>query len=499
MTNVGGDDHLDHSFEIDLDTVKSRAIKGIAIIAGRGFILNAISQISVFFLITFMSPEQMGVFWVVNAAVFFLIYFSDIGLAAALIQKKEKPTELDYRTTFTVQQVLIIILLIILYLITPNLVSAYNLSTEGEYLIYGLGISLFLASLKSIPTVRLERRLEFGKMAIPELLESFFYSIFVVYFAWKGLGVTSFTYAVLIRGFIGVITIYLLEPWLPKLAFSKKSLKGLFKFGVPYQLNTLISVFKDRGMTLIIGKVIGTAGVGFLGTAERFSQMPLRLFMDPVTKVSFPAFSRMQSHKKELANATTRTIFFITFLTYPVLMGMVLVLPMFMEVFPVYKKWEASLIPLGFMTINVYFAAATTLLTNLLAAIGRIKTVTKLIIMWTVLTVILVPSLGYLYGVNGAAAAYAIVSSSSVIAIYIAKKYVNFSLKDSVFKPLLATLGMGVIVYLVKSLLSNTLNNLIIIIATGGASYFVFSLLIYGKKLFTDVKKISKAFLGKKG
>lgn len=497
MIKYTGDDHLDHSFELDLETVKSRAIKGIAIIAGRGFILNIISQVSVFFLITFMSPEQMGVFWVVNAAVFFLIYFSDIGLAAALIQKQDNPTETDYRTTFTIQQILIVILLVVLYFLTPSFVRTYELTEAGRNLVYALGFSLFLASLKSVPTVRLERKLDFAKMAIPELMESFFYSVFVVYFAWKGFGITSFTYAVLIRGFIGVFTIFALEPWVPKFAFSKKSLSELFKFGIPYQLNTLISVFKDRGMTLIIGKVIGTAGVGFLGTAERFSQMPLRLFMDPVTKVSFPAFSRIQTDKKELSNVTTRTIFFITFLTYPVLMGMVLVLPMFMEVFPIYKKWEASLIPLAFMAVNVYFAAATTLLTNLLAAIGKIKTVTKLIIMWTVLTVILVPALGKMYGVNGAAAAYAIVSSSSIIAIYIAKKHVNFSLKDSVLKPLIASTSMGIVVYLTKLFIQPSLLSLIIVVLVGGISYIIFSLMIYGKKIYADVKKIFKAFLGK--
>lgn len=498
MNQTDSPDHLDHSFELDLETVKARAIRGIAIITGRGFIVNIISQVSVFFLITFMSPEEMGIFWVVNAAVFFLVYFSDIGLAAALIQKKEKITPDDLKTTFTTQQSLIISLLVLLFIFSPRLAEFYELNQEGIYLLYAVGFSLLLASLKSIPTVLMERKLEFGKMAIPEILENFAYSVFVVYFAWAGYGLRAFTYAVLIRGIVGVVTIYMLEPWMPKIGFSKKALKGLFSFGVPYQLNTLISVFKDRGMTLIMGKVIGNAGVGFLGTAERFSQMPLRLFMDPVTRVSFPAFSRMQDHKRELANTTTRTIFFITFLTYPVLVGMVLVLPIFMEVFPVYQKWEASVIPLGFMVINVFFAAATTLLTNLLAAIGKIKTVTKLVTMWTVLTIIFVPTLGYMYGVNGAAAGYAIVSSSSIIAIFVAKRHVNFSITEGAGKTFLASILMGVCVYISKLVLSNNFTNMIIMIAIGGVSYLGFSYLLYGQKLFTDAKRLTKVFLGRK-
>ena len=498
MNNEDSPDQLDHSFEMDLETVKSRAIRGIAIITGRGFLVNIISQVSVFFLITFMSPEQMGVFWVVNAAVFFLVYFSDIGLAAALIQKKDRLTDEDLHTTFTIQQSLIILLLIVLHFASPYLIKVYSLDQEGLYLLYAVGFSLLLASLKSIPTVLMERKLEFGKMAVPDILENFVYSVSVVYFAWRGYGLRAFTYAVLIRGVVGVITIYLIQPWMPKIGFSKKALKGLFSFGVPYQLNTLISVFKDRGMTLIMGKVITTSGVGYLGTAERFSQMPLRLFMDPVTKVSFPAFSRMQDHKEELANTTTRTMFFITFLTYPVLVGMVLILPLFMQVFPVYQKWEASLIPLFFMAINVFFAAATTLLTNLLSAIGRIKTVTKLITMWTVLTIIFVPTLGYKFGVNGAAAGYAIVSSSSIIAIYIAHKHVKFSLLEGALKPLLSAFLMGLTIFALKAVLSASILNMVVIIIFGGLSYLVFSYLLFGKKLFTDAKRLTKVFLGKR-
>ena len=77
------------------------------------------------------------------------------------------------------------------------------------------------------------------------------------------------------------------------------------------------------------------------------------------------------------------------------------------------------------MTVNVLFAAVTTQLTNMLSAIGRIKTVSKLIAMWAILTIILVPGLGYLYGVNGAALGYALVSSTSIIAIGIATSMID--------------------------------------------------------------------------
>jgi len=490
-------DHLDHSFEVSLEEVKSRAVRGVVAIMGRGFFIQFVAQISQFFLLAFLSVEQMGVFWIISAAVGFLVFFSDIGLAAALIQKKEKPTDSDLKTTFTVQQILVISLLIILYLLTPYLKSVYGLSQEGVYLLYALGVSLFLSSLKSIPSVLLERKLEFSKFIIPDLLESLVYSLVVVFLAWKGFGIMSFTYAVILRGIVGVVTIYLLQPWKPGFAFSRPALSGLFKFGVPYQINQLIAVVKDRGVTLALGTVVGTQGIGYLGTAERASQIPLRQFLDPVTKVTFPAFARMQEHKDELAASVTRSLMVITLLVFPVAIGIWLTAPLVIRVIPSYAKWEPSLVPLSFMTINVLFAAVTTQLTNMLMAIGKIKIVSKLIAMWAILTVILVPGLGYIYGINGAALGYALVSSTSLIAIAIAKTHVNFSLTRSVVKTGIASIVMGAIVLFARQIAPPTALALLSVVAIGGISYFATAYALIGNSLIIDAKKFAKSFLNR--
>jgi len=480
-----------------LEEVKARAVRGVVAIMGRGFFIQFVAQISQFFLLAFLSVEQMGVFWIVSAAVGFLVFFSDIGLAAALIQKKERPTKEDLRTTFTVQQVLIISLLVILYLLTPQLRNLYNLSSEGVILLYALGFSLFLSSLKSIPSVLLERKLEFSKFIIPDLLESLVYSLVVVFLAWKGFGIMSFAYAVVARGIVGVVTIYLLEPWRPGFAFSRSSLGGLFKFGVPYQINQLIAVVKDRGVTLALGAVVGTSGVGYLGTAERASQISLRQFLDPITKVTFPAFARMQGHRDELANSVTRSLMVITFFVFPSAVGIWLTAPLIIKVIPNYAKWEPSLVPLGFMTVNVLFAAVTTQLTNMLSAIGKIKTVSKLIAMWAILTILLVPGLGHLYGINGAALGYALVSSTSVIAIAIAKTYVNFSLSQSVLKTGVATLVMGAVVAVSRLFAPPTLPALVVVITMGAISYLATSYALLGNALILDARKFAKNFFNR--
>src|SRR3989344_8565852 len=58
-------------------------------------------------LTVLLSPHIFGIYITVLSIIAFLNYFSDIGLAASLIQKKDLSDE-DVKTTFTVQQILII-------------------------------------------------------------------------------------------------------------------------------------------------------------------------------------------------------------------------------------------------------------------------------------------------------------------------------------------------------------------------------------------------------
>ena len=487
------DEHLDPTSEITLETVKTRAVKSIAVLTGRTFILSLVSLVATGLLGAFLTESQFGIFFIISAIVNFLAYFSDVGLAAALIQKKDKVTDYDLKTTFTIQQILVIFLLLVLLLLTPVFQKFYSLSPDGKLLLYALGVSLLLSSLKTIPSVLLERELNFPKLVIPQVLEGICYQLVVVFFAWRGYGVRSFTYAVLARGIVGIIAIYVIRPWKPGLAFSSKSLKKLLSFGLPYQANTFLATIKDDGMTAFLGGILGSAGLGILGWAQKWAYYPLRLFMDHVLKVTFPAFSRMQDEKQQLARSVTRSIFFVCFLVFPTVAGLLVLSPLLIKIIPRYGKWEPALLPLALISVNTVFAAATTQLTNLFNAIGKIKITFKLMIMWTALTWIFVPYLAIKFGVNGAALGYALVGVSSVIPIYIARRYVKFSLVYAVVKPGIATLDMFALMLLLRNVLSVNLFSVIVIGALGTGSYLICAYLVFGSSIIGDVKKISKA------
>lgn len=477
--------------ELTTDVIKKRVVKGAAILTGRNMLIQAVTFFSTALLTVFLEPQEYGVFFLVSAVINFLAYFSDIGFAASLIQKKEELTKQELRTVFTVQQILVLILLFVIFLSTPFLENFYNLGQEAIYLLWALGFSLLLSSLKTIPTVLMERKLQFNKWVIPQIFETIAFNTTAVYLAWQGFGVTSFTVAVIIRGFLGLFVTYLIQPWLPAFSLSLSSLKSILNFGIPYQANTLLAMIKDDGVILFLGVILGPTGVGLLGWAQKWAYAPLRFFMDQVIKVTFPAFSRLQDQKEELSNAVSKSIFFISFLVFPSLILLNLLAPTLVEIIPKYNKWSPALTALSLISITSFLAAITTPLTNTLNAIGKISITFRFMIMWTVSTWIFVPFLSLTYGLNGAAFAFMLVGLTSIIALFVVSKYVYIDYLQSVGKPFLATIIMGIVVWGVRSITEESVAQVIVMII---ASFLSYGLIIFilEPKIIEVAKKLFK-------
>jgi O-antigen/teichoic acid export membrane protein len=155
------------------------------------------------------------------------------------------------------------------------------------------------------------------------------------------------------------------------------------------------------------------------------------------------------------------------------------------------------LIPIIFISINFAFASATTQLTNLLNAIGKIKITFYLMIMWTVLSWLLIPVLSIKFGVIGASIGYSLVGASSVVAIIIAKKYVNFGIVDSIIKPLIGTTVMGVVLLFVRKFLDVSVNSMLILGLVGVLVYGSSMVSMMGATLIEDAKKSYKTIFNK--
>ena len=480
--------------DVDLTTVRARTISGIVTLVSRSFLLQIVATGGFFALSIYLGRPEIGLFIAINDLVSILGYFSDVGLAASLIQKKEKVTLADLRTTFTIQQLLVVVLIGVVVLFLPWMTEYYAISGPGLWLLYSLLGAFFLASLKTIPSIVLERQVKFEVLAAVEVIETLVFYILAVVLAIRGAGVMAYAWAVIARGLVGTLLIYLLSPWRIGFGISKGSLKSLLSFGVPYQINSLVASVKDRFINIILWRIIGADGVGIIGWAQTWSQKPLRFIMDNVTRVTFPSFARLQDHPQELKRGIERTLFFISLLIFPMLAGMTILAPILVQLVPRWTKWSLALTALGLYAWNSAWASISTPLTNTLNALGKVKINTILMVMWTALTWILVPWLARMYGYNGVAYATAIIAVSSIVPVLIVQKLTHFSLLAAVGKPILATIAMGIVTWAMARVFSASWISLAANIAISSLVFVAAAYLLLGKQLVSDAQSLWHGF-----
>lgn len=429
--------------EIELNTIKKRTVSGIFALSSRTLILQVVAFGATLLLTIFLTPAMFGVFYVVSAIIAFLGYFSDVGLAAALIQKKEELTRDDLVTTFTIQQLLVGTIVILALVLSPSLALFYRLDESGLWLLRSLVVAFFLSSLKTIPSIILERKLEFGKLVIPQIIETLGFYITAVVLAWSGHGITSFSYAVIVRAVLGVVSLYAISPWRIGIGITRSSAGRLLTFGIPFQANSFLALLKDDLLTVYLGKILPFAEVGYIGWAKKWAEVPLRLIMDSVIRVTFPAFARLQHEKNVLGTAIEKTLFGLSLTIFPITIGLLFFIRPIMFVVPRYGKWEPALLSFAMFAVASAIAALSTPLTNALNAVGKIKTTLKLMILWTASTWVLTTLLVGVVGFNGVALSLLLITSTVVLVVRWAKEVSQFSFVLSIRGPLVAALIQG--------------------------------------------------------
>lgn len=447
--------------QLAVDHVKKQSVAGALAYFLRTLILQGIGFISVIILGALLQPADFGIYAFVVAIIGVLTFFSDIGLAASLIQKKEPPSLSEYRTAFTLQQILSwVIVVVCLILVATGIVGA-KVGLAGEWILLALALSFPLASLKTIPSVMLERSLKFSQLTLPQLFEQVVFHATLILLVWSGLGVYSYIPAILLRSVIGTVVMFGIKPWSIGLAWDRKALSGLVRIGAQFQLNDLLARIKDQLFVVVLGAWLPLTAFGYVSFAKQWSLVPYQLTVQNIIAVTFSVYSRLQHDQQLLRKAIEKTLYFIALITLPMIGLMIILVFPTLHVFPVYAKWQPAGMSLILFSLNVACSALTTPFTNMLAAIGKVHITVKLMGFWTALTWVLTPILVIWRGYEGVAWGALIVAATSFVTLVILKKYVAFSFISHVWRQTLAVLVILLVGWWGQELFGSSLANLL--------------------------------------
>lgn len=470
---------------LNLSEISRRAVAGVMILTIRKFALKAISYLGSIFLARLLIPEVFGIFAIISTIITFFGFFSDVGLGAALIQKKADLTQKDLSVTFTLQQILVVLVTFLLWFSAPWFAARYPLGPAGVWLLRVFSLSLFLTSLKTIPSILLERQLKFNRLIWPEVAEVVTFQVLAIGLAIQGLGVWSFIIALLVRSFLGLAVLFYLSPWQISFAWDKTIARRLVRFGIPYNLNGFVATIKDAVMPIFVGAVSGATAVGYLNWALTFSKLPI-LFMADIFRVTFPAYSRIQHDKDVLKKAIEKTIRFTNMFLFPaVFLLAAFVRPIVTIIFT--DQWLPALPAFYIHLLGILIVGITNTFMDALWALGQTKIAVKLLIIFTLVNWGASVPLVYRLGFNGA-------MIGSVIVLYVSLPltwfYINRIAGVAVIKNTWPAFGAALAAGICGYILSGRVTNLLTLLMFGSLSgliYLVTIFLLDRRRLILDI------------
>ena len=471
--------------DVDPSLIGRRASQGVLLLLIRYGGVQVAGLIANIALSRLLAPSAFGIYAITLALLVVFAWLSDFGLGAALLQKREAMTTPDLRSVFTVQQIVLVVLVVAVFMAAPQLALRYHME-GGEAYFRAMAIGALLASLKTVPNIVLERKLFYGPLTAVEIVEVLLFQATAVLLAFLGQGPWSFIWAVLVSKAIGVVMTFVFAGWRPSLGLNRQSLGGLWWFALPFQMTWITYLFRDSLIPIVGGLLLNTVQVGYLNWAFALAGVPGQM-AQIVGRVSFPSFSRLQDDPSRMARAIESSLRALFLVAIPAHFAVIATGRWLIDIVFT-DKWLPALIPLYLLSLYWAGTSITSPLVSALNALGRVRSTLVLNILWTVAQVGL--SLVFLawYGYAGVALAFAVVRIFAIVAVVVMLvRIVPVRLGPATTAPLIASIVMAVAGFAGTQLLPERLVTLLLVGAGMVALYAAVLWMLERNRLREDI------------
>ncbi len=329
-------------------SLTSRVVKGAAWVFAGKLVGRGMDFARLVVLARLLSPDDFGLFGIVMLAIAVLESFSETGFNTALIQRKDN-AQAYLDTAWTVQVIRRLMLALALFAGAP-LVSWFFNEPRAVPLIRLMSASVALSGFVNIGIIYFQKELQFHKQVLYSLLTAVVSLIVGVVLAYKLRSVWALIWA----GLAGTVAqcglSYVLHPYRPRLRFSGAQARELFRFG-RWMLGTSVLVYGGSQLdNLMVGKLLGTAALGFYAMAYKLSLLPLQETTYAVSGVLLAGYAKVQDQGARLRRAYERALALTAFFSVPACLGMALLARPGVRLV-LGEKWLPAVVPIQILAI----------------------------------------------------------------------------------------------------------------------------------------------------
>ncbi len=359
-------------------------------------------------------PEDFGV--VTMSMIFVTLAFTinELGLGAALIQRKD-PTSGHLDSTFWSATLMGACLLVIFVLLAPMLASFFR-TPALEAVLPILSLNFIVGSLGIVHRTLLEREMRFQHLAWCDVGAAIGFGVSSVGLALAGAGVWSIVVGKVLQRAIATCLYWISYSWWPGFRLSRQHFRELMGFGANVMGENMLAYLYTNVDYALVGRFLGSTALGLYGMAYRIVTMPLQKISIAVMTAVYPAFCRVQDDPHRMVRGYLTTLKHLSLIVMPLLVGLMALAPELVTgIFG--DHWEPAVLPLQIMVAAGLAKSIGAPVNSVFKAFGRPDVALKVTLAALALTVVGVAA-GIPYGIAGVAVG---ISLSSVTAFLVAQ------------------------------------------------------------------------------
>ena len=366
---------------------------------------NAVGRIVVLSMLVILArligPAELGLVGIALLVMSGLQSFTNIGLNEALIYQKEENVDSYLDTVWLLEIGRGLLIAAIMYFGAPLVAMLFN-EPRAQELVQVLAIAPILQSFRNPGIVYFDKHLDFHK--------DFAYKFganairFVVSVGYALLDPTAWAYAVGFLAFSGSRAglSYLVHDFRPGIRFDREAAWELVDYGKWMTGVSVLTFLTSEADDAFVGWLLGPAALGLYQYAYRFSNAPATEFTQMISRVMFPAFSKMQDDIDRLRSAFLTTLRMTAFVAFPACFGIAAVTPSFVRGF-LGPDWTEMILPMQILAGYGLLRAFGTTFGSVWKATGRPDLIPKLSTFRLLLIAVLIFPMSERFGITGTA------------------------------------------------------------------------------------------------
>jgi len=351
-----------------------------------------------------LSPNDFGLVGMAVVFTGFADVFKDLGISKALIQKQD----IDQRhlsTAFWINIGFGLLLTLVIMGISPIIAQFYG-KPEIRSILMLLSLNFIFSSFTIIQQTILVKEMDFRSLTIRDMVAITGAGSIGIYMAYSGFGVWSLVSQMLSYTILNGILLWRLSRWRPKLIFSYDAIKDMIHFSVNFTGFNIVNYLARNVDYLLIGRFLGAQSLGIYALAHKLMMAPLTNISWVITRVMFPAFSKINHDLARLRNIYLKITRFISYIAFPLVLGLFIVAPELVgAVFG--PKWSTAIVLIRILCVCSLFHSIYTTTTSIILSQARSDLLFKLSI-FNVLCVASAIFFGLRWGLVGVALSYTI-------------------------------------------------------------------------------------------